>query len=431
MRSRACPSPVMNTALARRGAITLALASILLLAACGRSGSSVAAKKIQPTATATSVPPGVLATATAISRAVPPNSPFVCANSAGSPRTYAFVNADHQIYMVNGCSTPVQLTHLPRLDTSSIPSPVAWSLSHRYLAIYPNIEQDYCLKIVDTQTGAVLNTKFDCNNRDPTMNGDLRTYIGWLDDNTFLGRIDLNSFNLPPDSVRIVRVDIHSRAETLVRSFAWMAYPELRAGSLFFAGRVNPNDTNAYLFRLSLANGSQTRLVGLGLSGRGNCMVIPGPCSWTAPWDVSPDGTHLLYHNPGADSLPSEFHSPGATPLFYASLDGSGAVQVLAAQGGSGMLGAQFDPTGTRVTAYVPGSNQTTDFIYQPLPQGAVQRLAGSYYIVWRDGQTVVDMKLQSSSSGDVQFSAPTLLTLSTQVRTPLAENTYNYLWAS
>jgi hypothetical protein len=48
------------------------------------------------------------------------------------------------------------------------------------------------------------------------------------------------------------------------------------------------------LHLLSLADGSQTQLVGLGLSG-----------SWTAPWDASPDGTHLLYHSPGADSLSS------------------------------------------------------------------------------------------------------------------------------
>src|SRR5262249_30336778 len=103
-----------------------------------------AAKTPAPTATVTSVPPGVLATATAISRVVPPNSTFVCANAAGSSRTYAFVNADRQVYMVTGCSMPVQLTHLLRPDSYSLPSPVAWSPSHRYLAFLPNLQEDYC-----------------------------------------------------------------------------------------------------------------------------------------------------------------------------------------------------------------------------------------------------------------------------------------------
>src|SRR5262249_12682096 len=153
-------------------------------------------------------------------------------------------------------------------------TPVAWSPSHRYLAFHPNLQQDYCLKIVDTRTGALLNTRFDCNNGDPSMNGDLRTFIGWLDDNTFLGRIDRDTSDVA-DPVQIVRADIHSQKETLVKSFAWMANPELRSRFLFFAGRAHPNDTDAYLYRLSLADRGQKQLVGLGLSGRGNCMVVP------------------------------------------------------------------------------------------------------------------------------------------------------------
>lgn len=432
MRSRVCASSAMNTALARRGAIALALASVLLLAACGNSGT-VTAKETAPTATVTSAARGGPATETAITSATAAasltNSPFICANPAGSSLTYAFVNADRQIYAVTGCSAPVQLTHLQRPDTYSQPIPIAWSPSHRYLAIHPNLQQDYCLTIVDTQTGAMLPTRFDCFNGPDGASGDLRTFIGWLDDNTFLGRVDLDTSDIP-DPARIVRVDIHSQTETLVKSFAWMASPELRAGFLFFAGRVNPNDTNAYLYRLSLADGSQTRFVGLGLSGSGGCQVVPGPCSWTAPWDVSPDGTHILYHNPGADSLPSDTHSPGATPVYYARLDGSGAVQVLVGQAGSVLIGAVFDPTSSLVTAYVPGSNHTTDFIYQPLPQGAVQRQVGSFFVVWRpDGQAVVD--IVTIYSGDVTLSTPTLLTLSSQTRTPLARNTYYYLWAS
>lgn len=58
---------------------------------------------------------------------------------------------------------------------------------------------------MDTQTGTLLNTKFDCKNGDPSMNGDLRTFIGWLDDNTFLGRIDLDASDVA-DPVQIVPI---------------------------------------------------------------------------------------------------------------------------------------------------------------------------------------------------------------------------------
>jgi hypothetical protein len=67
-----------------------------------------------------------------------------------------------------------------------------------------------------------VNTKFDCNIGNPSMNGDQRAFVGWLDDTTFLGRVDINAFTLPPDLVRIVRVDIHSQTEEMYPGFhAW------------------------------------------------------------------------------------------------------------------------------------------------------------------------------------------------------------------
>lgn len=405
-------------------------ALLLLLTACGES-RAIAGRKT--TATATSASRGYTpvpgSTASVTVPPTPANSPFICANPAGSALTYAFVNADHQIYMVSGCSAPAQLTHLQFTDTYTMPNPVAWSPSRRYLAIHPNLQQDYCLRIIDTSTGATLSTRYDCFNGDPTQNGDVRGFVGWIDDNTFLGRIDSGVPNTPAP-VTLVRVDIHTQAETPIASFAWMSDQRIRAGSVFFGGRVNPSDTTAYLYRLSLADGSQTRLVSLGLSGYGGCQVGPGPCSWTAPWDVSPDGAHILFHKPGADSLPSDTHMVPNTAIYYANTDGSSAVAVLAGISSQSMISAAFDPSGTRATMTVAASNGSADFVYQTLPGGAIQRLSGSYDAVWRaDGQALVDVR--STYSGDLTLSTATLVDLATGQTTALPANTTQYLWAS
>jgi hypothetical protein len=363
----------------------------------------------------------------AIPQPTPANSPFVCANAPGSTLTYAFVNADQQIYMVNGCSAPAQLTHIQRPDTYSSPSPVAFSPSHRYLAIHPNLQQDPCLKVLDTQSGATLGTQFDCYNGNPSASGDMRTFIGWLDDNTFLGRIDVGAAGVA-NPVRIVKVDIHSQTETGIASFTWMSDQRLRGAALFFGGRVNANDTNAFLYRLSLADGSVTKLVSLGLSGQGGCQVDYGPCSWTAEWDVSPDGAHVLYHNPGADSFPSDTHSPTDTPVYYANVDGSGAVKVLSGQW-QYLIAPQFDPTGSWAFATVPGARTTADIIYQAAAGGSLQRLPNQYLFTWRpDGQALVNV--QPTYNGNVPNSTVTLITLNPQGQRPLAPNTYNYVWA-
>jgi hypothetical protein len=309
--------------------------------------------------------------------------------------------------------------------------PIAWSPSHRYLAVQPNLQQDYCLKIFDTNTGDVLATKYGCFSGDPSQSGDLRTFVGWLDDDTFLGRVDIDSATVS-DPVRIVRVNIHTQAETPVKSYAWMSDPKLRGSYLFFGGRINPNDTTAYLYRLSLADGSETRLVSLGLSGYGGCQVGIGPCSWTAPWDVSPDGTRVLYHNPGADILPSDTQGPHDTPIYYASVDGSGAVRVLTGLGAQGLLGPAFDLTGTYATAFASNSNPAAnpDFVYQALPRGAIARVVNMYYAYWRsDGQAVVDVKI--SYSGNTPLATATLHLLAGRTDVPLAANTYFYLWAN
>ncbi|MGH2485123.1 MAG: hypothetical protein ACRDHE_03825 [Ktedonobacterales bacterium] len=152
--------------------------------------------------------------------------------------------------------------------------------------------------------------------------------------------------------------------------------------------------------------------------------------NWTAPWDVSPDGARLLCHNPGASSFPSDTHMVPNTPIYYANADGSGATRVLSGQWPSLIVPA-FDPTGARATTFVPGSNNNNnDFLYQALSGGGFQRLAGVRSVEWRsDGQATVTMTI--TYSGDLTNATITLIAPDTQARTPLAPNTYFYLWAS
>ena len=86
---------------------------------------------------------------------------------------------------------------------------------------------------------------------------------------------------------------------------------------------ISPTETTetheGWLHRVSLATGVDTRIVRLGATGNGGCQVGSNPCNWTGPWDVSPDGSHILYYSPGPTIAPSDTCQDEAeTPLFYA-----------------------------------------------------------------------------------------------------------------
>lgn len=358
---------------------------------------------------------------------VPTNATFVCANPAGSALTYAFVNADRQIYAVTGCQPPVQLTHLRYPTGIGAPLPLAWSPSHRFLAYDPNLPDDQCIRIADVTTGTTIATQHGCLSTPDNPGTELHTFVAWIDDASYLERIDM--LNGVPDPARLVRVDAHSGAETTIKSYAWMSDVRVRAGYAFFGSRIKPDDTTAYLYRLSLADGGETRLVSLGLSGFGGCQVGVGPCSWTAPWDVSPDGTHILYHNPGADALPSDTGGPHDTPVYYANLDGSSAVSIFASAQEVFMTTPTFDPTGAFAAEVVPSGAGVALAIVRA-GGGALRTvdLASGQY-VWRaDGGALI--LISFTFSGDTELSTVSLYDLGTGQSTPLADNTEQYLWA-
>ncbi|HEV2461165.1 MAG TPA: hypothetical protein VGS80_22675, partial [Ktedonobacterales bacterium] len=298
-------------------ALTALAVAVTLLAGCGSSATAERGAGTTPTATTapTSTP-----TATA---AVGP-SRFVGANPPGSTLTYSYDDPSGNLMEVTGCSTP-------RLLIASSPGgyPIAWSPTNRYLMVsQPRTSgggnQDVA---IDVQTLKGVPTQYGYTACCPSAPATVRIFIGWLDDSTFLGALvtvptspsDLNS-----GPFTIVRVDLQTQKETKVASILWAADMKLRGNGayLFYGGYQSKIEGGAYLHRITLANGADTTLVPLGYAGPGQCQAGP-PCNWTAPWDVSPDGAHVIYHSPGPTRGPSDTYQEPDTPLVYANVDGS------------------------------------------------------------------------------------------------------------
>lgn len=359
-------------------------------------------------------------------------SAFVCANPRGSSMTYAYVRGDGRVYAVTGCAAPRQLT-------SARAVPVAWSPSNRYLAValqnYPNPSK---LEVIDTKSGAVLSTRYAADfGSNPNVGSTVRIFFGWLNDNTFLGTI-ATLVNGPanteaPGTSTLVRVDLRTGTETAIGTIpGWVVYgPEQQTGArvvsnghyLFYAAYEG---STAFLHRFDLTAGTDTTLVSLGLYGNGGCQGTT-VCGWTAPWDVSSDGSHILYHHPGAASTPSDINIPKDTPVLYASPDGSGASTPFGTQLAAGLATPVFSPSGG--LAVTSGSTYASSdpFSGAPPQMKLVTFGGGSATVVtgglasWRgDNQALVVFGSQSS---------PALYDLSSGKTTPLEANSNLYLW--
>lgn len=364
---------------------------------------------------------------------------FVCANSPGSGMTYAYMRADGLVYAVTGCAAPRQLT-------SARAVPVAWSPSNRYLAV--SLQNGACapsscaaspVEVLDLQTGTTISTRYATDfGSEPKTGSTGRIFFGWLDDTTYLGAIT-TLVNGPanveaPGTSTLVRVDLRSGHETTIGTIpGWVVFgtdwPEpgvkvvANGHSLFYAAYEG---TTASLHRFDLTAGTDTKLVSLGLYGYGGCQgsIV---CGWTAPWDVSPDGRHILYHHPGAASLPSDINIPKDTPVFYANPDGSGASIPFGTQLAASLVTPVFSPsgglavtTGSTYASTVPFSGAPPQIKLVTFGGGSATVLTGALGS-WRgDNQALVIFGAQSS---------PALYDLATGTTLPLEANSDSYLW--
>jgi Putative zinc-finger len=363
----------------------------------------------------------------------PQPSAFVCANPQGSSLTYAYLRGDGNVYAVTGCNAPRQLT-------STYANPVAWSPSNRYLAVwvqtYPAPDT---VEVIDTQTGATIATRYAIDfGREPSIGSTAHIFFGWLDDNTFLGAIAPLVAGTPPANVdapgtsTLVRVDLRTGKETSIGTIpGWVTFsPGPQPGGrivanghyLFYAAYQG---STAYLHRFDLTAGTDTRLVSLGLYGNDGCQGST-ICGWTAPWDVSSDGSHILYHSPGAASTPSDINIPKDTPVLYANPDGSGASIPFGTQLAASLVTPVFSPNGALTVT--SGSTYASTDPFSGMPQMKLVTFGGGSATIvtgalgsWRgDNQALVVFGAQSS---------PALYDLSSGKTTPLEANSNFYLW--
>lgn len=363
----------------------------------------------------------------------PQPSAFVCANPQGSSMTYAYMRGDSHVYAVTGCAAPRQLTSANAL-------PIAWSPSNRYLAVslqtFPEAAQ---VEVVDLQTGATIPTRYATDfSSTPNVGTTARIFFGWLDDNTFLGAIaPLVNGPAPanvdaPGTSTLVRVDLRTGNETTIGTIpGWVVFghgqePAVSVVAnghyLFYAAY---DGSTAYLHRFDLAAGTDAKLVSLGLYGNGGCQGTT-VCGWTTPWDVAPDGNHILYHHPGAASAPSDINIPKDTPVLYANPDGSGASTPFGTQLAAGLVTPVFSPNGG--LAVTTSSTYASTDPFSGTPQMKLVTLGGGSMTIvsgslgsWRgDSQALIIFGTQAS---------PALYDLNSGKTTALEVNSNLYLW--
>jgi hypothetical protein len=364
--------------------------------------------------------------------------PFVCANAPGSQGMYAFLDHDRQIYRVTGCAKPVRLTNY---DEKSFARPLAFSPTNRWLMIsvtqnVSDTSYPECQVLINPTNGANTKTPF-CADGGNNAWTEWPAFIAWLDDNTFL-----ESLTHKDGTVSVIRVNTTTFARTSVTTLTWVANfgstaspvgIKLVGSALYYGGYASQSEGGGWLHRVSLATGADIRIVRLGATGNGGCQVGTNPCTWTGPWDVSPDGSHILYYSPGPTVGPNDYCADEAeTPLYYARSDGANPVRLFADQPlGRAFPAPLFSPDGKRVAWTVLVGTQrcqsTQHGAIQGVSGGAVMALPDSYGVVsWRpDGAAVV---VGAPSGGAA------LYTLATRALTPLPTQdgwASGYVWGA
>lgn len=351
---------------------------------------------------------------------------------------YAFRDYDRQIYRVIGCAKPVRLTSY---DEKSFASPLAFSPTNRWLMIsvaqnVSDTSYPECQVLINPTNGAAIKTPF-CADGGNDVWTEWPEFIAWLDDNTLL-----ESLTHQNGTVSVVQVNATNFARspiatlTCVANQGSTAYPlgiKLAGGAIYYGGYASVSEGGGWLHRVSLATGAGSHIVRLGATDNGGCQVGTNPCTWTGPWDVSPDGSHILYYSPAPTVGPNDYCADEAeTPLYYARSDGANPVRLFANQPlGRDFPAPRFSPDGTRVAWTVligPRRCESTAYgAIQDVSGGAVTALPSGYTVVsWRpDGAAVVVMTPTGGAA---------LYTLATRALTPLPTQdgwAAGYIWGA
>lgn len=420
----------------QRSVVLLAFALTLApLAGCASGSNGGATSQSRATVT----PGASTATATVSSDATPTPGPFVCANPAGSNARYAYVAADHQLTLVQGCS-PKEVAARPNRTLT----PQAFSPSGQRLLASESSTFDpssgksepLCETLINTDTGATTLTPLCAPSAVPSANAAIGWYgfIGWGDDSTFYEA----GWSAGTDtSISVLRVTLPGMSVTKITAFPWVANlanrrtPSgvvLRNGALYYAGYASASDhSHAWLRRYTIATGQDSRIVSLGIAGYGGCQVQVdnSPCAWAGPWDISSDGLRFAYHIPGPTQSISDTSIEQGTPLYMAASDGSGAIKLFPNE----ELGQGFSyPVFSGDGRYIAQNYERPATIERLSDRAMLKAPAGDVMTQWAEPSALV--VLQDLTVTTDYLMHLVLYNVETKALTPLQAGSYQYVWA-
>ncbi len=365
---------------------------------------------------------------------------FVCANPHGSSVTYAYVGRSGQLSLVRGCSAPVAVpAPAGRQFTPIAFSPTGMRLlAWNALASAQQPDTQSCLALIEVSSGAVTPTTICSLSAGANQLTHWFSLIGWSSDASFY-----LADTAQDASVTVLLVSLPQQTQTVVTTFTWVAEfanasepagIALRGDALYYGGYMSGSEGGAWLHRFSLTTHTDARIVRLGLAGGGGCQVSATPCTWTGPWDISQDGSEIVYHNPGPTESISDTTGEANTPLYLAASDGSGVRRLFPGQSlGLGFNQPAFSPDGRYVITTFPNSLLTMPHtvVIERLSDGS--QTTAPAELGWQNWalQPGVAVMYNTVTGGAPDYITHLeLYNVATGARTALQPGTTDYVWA-
>jgi hypothetical protein len=336
----------------------------LAVAGCGVSSATVSGGSTQTphaTATAHSTPTSghTMPTPTWQPDGGPPHAlAWYQVDSANVPQIWASLNG----------AVPRQITHVAP-DHAECADQVAWSppvFSPDLTHIVASLGSEQCgdgplrgnISTITVATGAV--TMVRAASTDTTINL-LDHDAGWINNSTiwFLNYGGFYTYALGAPSPTHV-APLNQPLDGVVRG-----------STLFWAnsfGSTPSGPFTAHLQRYDLS--THSALPGSIAMGTINGCQCSGGAIGPPGWDVSPDGSHIVYQS----VTPASGANPGiaSARFYYANADGSGASQIASYVATNGLAGMQFSPNGqlVAIAGAVPSPDVISASVTSPGNQG-------------------------------------------------------------
>lgn len=394
------------------------------LAGCASGGSSASSAR--------SVAVAPMATAA-------PHGEFICADSRGSTQPYAYVGPGRQLYIVQGCASPVAVAAPAgrQLTPVSFSSSGTWLLAWNSSIDVQNSAAQDCLALIDLRSMALATTTSFCNPSGPNGPQWRSWYdiIDWVDDSSFY----LSTTSTKDGSVTVSYVTIPALTPIPVTTLKWVANLAhrtsqvgdfggfaLHMGALYYGGYLSTSEGGAWLHRFSLTTQMDTRSVRLGVAGFGGCQAGLAPCAWTGPWDINADGSEVVYHSPGPTRSLSDTSVDANTPLYFAPTAGGQARRLFP----DAPLGQGFNTPVLSSDGQYVAATFARRLMFERLGDGEVKIApAGLAWQSWTPQPGVALVANDNLSGAPDHATHLELYNVETGAQTPLQPGTCDYVW--